>query len=329
MSRTRLRAGVVGAGFIGSVHARALAENPDVDLVAICARTTTRGEPLAARMGVAFAHSLEELLDRHQPDLVCICTGNTEHVEPSLQAIGAGAHVFVEKPIAFRVEDARRMVDAAESRNVSLGVNFNHRFAEPYRRALEFVRSDGFGSLAYIDMRFAGDLYPVLNDPYCMLIETQGHSFDLMRLFGGEIEEMSAYLSDPRGIGIYTSAAIAMSFKNGAVGSLLGSWDSSYDHPSAVTMEISGMQGRAFVDDVIDGVRLFRNDQEVYEEWRPGVFRSEHRDFWRTIDRHLEAFVSSILQGTEPPVSGGDGLRALELTYAAIRSFEGGRSVKA
>jgi predicted dehydrogenase len=205
---------------------------------------------------------------------------------------------------------------------VSLGVNFNHRFSEPYQRALSFRRSTEFGKLAYVDMKFAGDLYPVLNDPYCMLIETQGHSFDLMRLFAGEIEEVSAYLSDPRGLGAYTSAAIGVRFATGAVGTLLGSWDASYDQPSAVTMEISGTEGRAVVDNIVDGVRLFRHGRDGYEEWVPGVFRTDRRDFWRTIDIHLGEFVSSVLNGDEPPVSGRDGLRALELSYAAIRSFE-------
>ena len=327
MNSTRLRAGVVGAGFVGSIHARALADNPDVELVAICARTPTRAEPLARRLGVTFEISVRDLIARHEPDLVCICTGNDQHVGPSLEAIEGRAHLFVEKPMAFRVEEARRMVDAAAAAGVSLGVNFNHRFAEPYRRALEFVQSEGFGEPAYVDMKFAGDLYPVLNDPYCMLIETQGHSFDLMRLFGGEIGEVSAYLADPRGIGVYTSAAIAVRFANGAVGTLLGSWDSSYDHPSAVVMEISGTEGRAVVDNVVDGVRLFRHERDGYAEWHPGVFHSDHRDFWRTIDTHLAAFVSSILDGTEPPVTGRDGLRALELSYAAIRSFEEQRPV--
>ena len=221
------------------------------------------------------------------------------------------------------------MLETAVAQGRELGVNFNHRFSAPYQRALAFLREGGVGKAAYLHVKMAGDLYPILNDPYCMLIETQGHSFDLMRLFAGEIVEVSAYLSDPREIGVYTSAAIAVRFENKAVGSLIGSWDSSYAHPSAVTMEISGTKGRAAVDNVVDAVRLFRHDRTEYEEWRPGVFRSDLRDFWRTIESHLAAFVASILDGADPPVSGRDGLRALDLTFAAIRSFEEGRSVTA
>jgi predicted dehydrogenase len=323
-----MTAAVVGAGSVGEIHARALAAHPSVRLVAVCGRSHGRVDRLAGRYGARPAIGVDELLAGDPPDLVCVATGNTEHVEPALAAIDAGCHVFVEKPIAWRPEEARKMVAAADAKGVRLGVNFNHRFAEPYRRALAFVERGEIGSPAYLAMRFSGDLYPVLNDPYCMLIETQGHSFDTMRLFGGEIDEVSAFLSDPRRMGVYTSAAIAVRFEGGAVGTLLGSWDASYDQPQAVTFEVAGVEGRVQVDNIVDAVRLFRSGRDGYDEWRPGIFRTDRRDFWTTIDDHITAFVDAVLRDTDPPVTGDDGLRALELTYAAIRSFEEGRSVR-
>jgi predicted dehydrogenase len=323
-----LRAAVVGAGFVGSIHARALVEHPDVALVAVCGRTRPKTESLAEKHGVAFHLSVAELLEEQSPDIVCVCTGNDEHVEPTIAALKTGVHVFVEKPMAFRIEEAQRMVAAAEEAGVKLGVNFNHRFAEPYQRALRFVGDGSLGVPAYACLKFAGDLYPDLNDPYCMLIETQGHSFDLLRLFAGEIEEVSAYLADPRGIGVYTSAAISFRFLSGAVGVLLGSWDSSYSHPGSIVFELSGTDGRIEVENIVDAVRLYRHDRADYTEWRPGLFDSARRDFWRTIDAHLGAFVEAVRDDTDPPVTGADGLHALEATFAAIRSFEEGHPVK-
>jgi myo-inositol 2-dehydrogenase/D-chiro-inositol 1-dehydrogenase len=160
-----------------------------------------------------------------------------------------------------------------------------------------------------------------------MLKETQGHSFDLMRLFGGEITEVTAMLADPRGIGVWTSAAVSVRFASGSVGSLLGSWDSSYDHPAAQVFEYCGTRGRVVVENVIDAVRFFRHDDPVYGEWRPGLFDGERRDFWRTIDAHLAAFVDAVADGRPPPVSGRDGLRALELTLAAGRSAAEARPI--
>jgi predicted dehydrogenase len=322
-----LRAAVVGAGFVGSIHARALAEHPDVALVAVCGRTLPKTESLASRLGVPFHLSVDELLEQQEPDIVCVCTGNDQHLEPTVASLEAGAHVFVEKPMAFRLEDARKMAATAERTGRKLGVNFNHRFAEPYQRALRFTREGNLGIAAYGCMKFAGDLYPSLNDPYCMLIETQGHSFDLLRLFLGEIEEISAYLADPRAIGVYTSAAVSLRFASGAVGTLLGSWDSSYSHPGSITFEVSGTEGRIEVDNVVDSVRLFRHDGADFTEWRPGLFDASRRDFWRTIDAHLRAFVEAARDDRDPPVTAYDGVRALETTFAVIRSFEQGRPV--
>jgi myo-inositol 2-dehydrogenase / D-chiro-inositol 1-dehydrogenase len=292
----------------------------------VCGRTRPKTESLALRYGVPFYLSVEELLEAERPDIACVCTGNDQHVEPTIAALEGGAHVFVEKPMAFRLADAQLMAEAAERTGMKLGVDFNHRFAEPYQRALRFVRDRGLGTQAFACMKFAGDLYPSLNDPYCMLVETQGHSFDLLRLFGGEIEEVSAFLADPRDIGVFTSAAISLRYTSGAVGTLLGSWDSSYSHPRSVVFEMSGTEGRVEVENVVDSVRMFRRDRAEFTEWRPGLFEGR-RDFWRTIDVHLGAFIDAVRVGGDPPVSWVDGLRALEATFAAIASFEQGAPV--
>ena len=326
---TPLRAAVVGAGTVGSVHARALAAHPAAELVAVCGRTSPRAERLAAAYGVRAYLAVDEMMRTERPDVVCVCTGNKDHPAPTLAALAGGAHVFVEKPLAFSLDEARAMVEAARERGVKLGVNFNHRFSAPYRRALAFVGDESLGPPAYLTLKFAGSLYEELNDPYCQLIETQGHSFDLLRLFGGEITEVSAFLGDPRGIGVYTSAAVALRFESGAVGTLVGSWDSSYAHPEAQLFEYCAVGGRAVVENVVDAVRLFRHDREEYTEWRPGLFETAQRDFWHTIDTHLGAFLDAVAGGREPPVTGEDGLRALELTFAAVRSFEERRPVPA
>jgi predicted dehydrogenase len=323
-----LKAGVVGAGFVGSIHARALNTHPRVKLIGICGRTQPKTETLARAHGVPFFLSVEEMLSKGRPDAVFVCTGNKDHRGPSIEALGSGAHVFVEKPMAFTLEDARAMVTTAERTGLRLGVNFNHRFSAPFQKALAWAEEGHLGRISYLNMKFAGDLYQDLNDPYCQLIETQGHSFDLLRLFGGEIDDVFAFLADPRGIDVFTSAAVSMRFRTGAIGSLLGSWDSSYAHPGAQSLEVSGTEGRLQVENVVDAVRLFRHGSAEYQEWRPGLFDSRRRDFWQTIDVHVQAFVDAVLADKPPPVTGNDGLRALELTFAAIRSFEEGKAVK-
>jgi predicted dehydrogenase len=322
-----IRAAVIGAGFVGSIHARALAAHPDVELVGVCARTPERAERLAGIHRVPVFLGVSELLGGAAPDLVCVATGNTDHAEPAIAALRAGVHVLCEKPLAFSLEQADAIVGAADESGAVLGVNFNHRFSEPFRRAIEFVRGAELGPAAYVAVRFAGDLYKELSDPWCMLKETQGHSFDLLRLFGGEIAEVTAMMSDPRQLGVWTSAAVSVRFQTGAIGNVLGTWDGSYAHPHAQVFEYRATGGGVVVDNVVDAVRLFRHDEPEYREWRPGLFDAERRDFWRTIDAHIAAFVDAVRDGKPAPVSGRDGRRALELALAAGRSFQEGRAV--
>jgi myo-inositol 2-dehydrogenase/D-chiro-inositol 1-dehydrogenase len=322
-----LRAAVIGAGHVGAIHARALTTHPEVRLVGVCGRTAPKTEALARKHGVQFFLSMKEMLTKTKPDIVCVCTGNKDHLAPALEAIESGAHVFVEKPIAFTVKDARTMIATAENAGVRLGVDFNHRYSGPYQVAQKWFGEGALGRICYLDMKFAGDLYHDLNDSYCQLIETQGHSFDLLRLFGGEIVEIFAFLTDPRAIGSFTSAAVTARFDNGAVGSLLGSWDSSYRHPAAQMLEVSGTEGRLQVENVVDAARLFRHEAGEYSVWKPPLFDTDRRDFWHTIDAHLHAFVDALLRDRPPPVGGHDGLRALEVTFAAIRSFEQRRPI--
>jgi predicted dehydrogenase len=323
-----LRAAVIGAGPIGAVHGRALSEAPGVTLVGVCARTTASADRLAARFGVPGYDRISRMLSQTKPEIVCVATGNQDHQEPTLKALRAGAHVFCEKPLAFDLDQAHRMVATADDVGRSLAVNFNHRFSEPYRRALEFMAEHQLGAHAYTDVKFAGSLYKELNHRDCMMIETQGHSLDLLRLFGGEVGAVSAFMHDPRGIGVRTSAALTLAFVSGAVGSLVGSWDSSYDHPHAQVLEHCCTDGHVVVDNIIDSVRLYRHGGQQAEEWRPGLFEGRERDFTRTIDAHIHAFAEAVAEGRKPPVTGHDGLRALELTFAAIRSHDERRTME-
>ena len=82
------------------------------------------------------------------------------------------------------------------------------------------------------------------------------------------------------------------------------------------------------VDNIVDRVDLYTADSDDYARWTPNLFDSAARDFWSTIDVHINAFVDALVDEREPPVTGRDGARALRLTYAAITSFESGAPVR-
>ena len=106
-----MRVGVVGAGFIGRLHALNLKADPRVDLVGVADTVPAAAQRLAGEVGTKALPGLAALLDA---GVVYVTTPNTHHVEPVLAALAHGAHVFSEKPMATSLDGALRIRRAAE-----------------------------------------------------------------------------------------------------------------------------------------------------------------------------------------------------------------------
>ncbi|MET0189758.1 MAG: Gfo/Idh/MocA family oxidoreductase [Pseudonocardia sediminis] len=155
-----VRAGIIGAGFIGTVHAHAVrAAGGQVTRVA--ASTPDRGAQAASRLGArAAAGSGEELIDADDVDVVHICTPNSTHVPLARRALAAGKPVVCEKPLATSLLDARVLAEEAAGHVAT--VPFVYRFYPAVREARARVADGGAGPLillhgAYLQDWQAGD----------------------------------------------------------------------------------------------------------------------------------------------------------------------------
>lgn len=108
-----LRVAVLGAGFMGSTHARAYAAMPDVEVPVIFAPSPSRGEPLAAEIGSRWSDDLAAILADPAIDAVDVCLPTLEHRATTEAALASGKHVILEKPIALSLEDADALVRLA------------------------------------------------------------------------------------------------------------------------------------------------------------------------------------------------------------------------
>jgi len=111
------------------------------------------------------------------------------------------------------------------------------------------------------------------------------------------------------------------------VGTLLGSYDSSYAYEDSQLIEINGTAGRVVIHDTVRELIVSRAGDEVESRWRAGYFNDEARDFHGTFDRHVDALLAALRAGEQPPVHARFGRRAVALAEAAIRSFESGTRV--
>ena len=324
MSQSRIKVALIGAGGWGRQHARIFAERPDVDFCAIAGRTPEKTKARATQYGVRAYLDIGEMLDKERPDLVSLCLPNQGHFDATLQVIQAGYPLLVEKPLVFDLQEADTLLAEAAQRNLFFAINFNHRYARPLQMAKEAIATGRIGEISFASWRFGGE--GSSSHPHANLIETQCHAFDQLEWLCGPLDSIMAQMTDKTGQG-YRTLVLALHFANGAVGSLLGSYDSSYAYADTHRLEINGSQGRLLIDDTVRRYSFQAVGNETAEVWQAGYFNDRDREFHRTFDRHIDVLLGAFRRGEPPPIHAQAGRRALALAYSAIHSFETGQRV--
>lgn len=317
----KIKVALVGAGWWGREHARVFSQHPDVELCAVAGRTEERVRRRAEEFGLRAYTDIAAMLEREKPDFVSLSLSNQQHFDATLQVIQAGIPLLVEKPLVFDLDEADRLLQEAERRGLFFAINFNHRYAAPARMAATAIAEARLGEIVFATWRFGGE--GSSDHPHANLIETQCHGFDLLEFLCGPIASISAEMTDKTGGGFRT-LVLALRFASGAVGSLIGTYDSSYAYPGTHTMEINGTAGRILIEDTVRQFQFQKTGSEVAEVWSAGYFNDRDREFHRTFDAHLAALIQAFRTGNPPPVHALAGRRALALAHAAIDSFEKG-----
>ena len=317
---TPIRAAIIGAGGVASSqHAPALARLSDVRIVAVCDVDEARAKGLAERYGATAYSDYERMLKEVRPDIVHVCTPEALHYEPVIASLEAGAHVMCEKVMAESLSKAREMVTKALKLGRFLAVDYNYRFMPAFRRLKEMITAGELGRIALIN---------VYAHSYCV-----HHAIDLIRFLGGEIVEVAAMHTRwdrpegalPRPVGdlVYCptrNEGLVLRLDNGAVATIAGSLYMNLSE-TMLQLECVGDKGRVLIDQIqikdISGRLRFFPEGKV----EPLVTSEERaKGFGLAFERSIEAFVQSIREGRAPSPSGIDGLRAVEVEEAVVRS---------
>jgi len=227
-----VRAAIIGAGWIAEEHAAVLRRLDGVELAAVCDLDLERARSLAG--GAPVYADWRELLDAESPDCVFVCTPPLHHREPAVEALRRGVHVYLEKPIARGLDDARAIVEAAEESTAVCAVGYQWRAVEVLDELQEAVDGQELGLLIGIGTG------PTRSRPWFLnrtegggnLLERASHGIDLERAVAGEVVEVQALAgsiplaqsADGERGDIEDAAAIVLRFANGAVGSSTIAW---------------------------------------------------------------------------------------------------------
>ena len=154
-----VRLGIVGAGIWGAMHARAYAQNPMAELVAVCDLDVGRARLLAEKYAIPKVFtSVDEMLEEGL-DGISVATPDHAHTAVVLKAAARGVHILVEKPLATTVEECAAMITAAKQAGVFLMVDWHNRWNPPYYYAWQAIRNGELGDVSYIYYRLSDTIY--------------------------------------------------------------------------------------------------------------------------------------------------------------------------
>jgi predicted dehydrogenase len=143
-----IKAGIVGAGFIGPAHAEALRRLPGIEVAALAESSEELAQSKAAELGIPKAYGdYRRLLEDKEIEVVHICTPNSLHYPQAREALEAGKHVVCEKPLSMTVKEARDLVKLADSSGLVCAVDFNIRYYPLMAHVRAMIRSGELGEI--------------------------------------------------------------------------------------------------------------------------------------------------------------------------------------
>jgi len=329
--------GIIGTGIMGKAGAKILQLLDDVEVVALADLSEKNLNEAAAELGVEATYTrYQDMLEGEELDAVYVATPDQYHRDPCIDAMEAGCHVVVEKPMATKQEDAEAICQVAERTGKKFQVDFNHRWLSPYHKIKAMIDD---GQLGEPVIGYARKNNPILV-PTSMLASwakdsspawfMSSHDIDLMVWWFGAkpVEVYSRGIKrvlKARGMDTYDGIQSLVTFDGGQFATFEAAWiypNTSPYMPDSF-MEVIGTAGTTHIDrqaEAIDAIlgekftcpRTFLN-YKVFDQW-VGAMPSSMR-----------SFVTACMDDTDTIVNAREGLKSTAILDAIHRSLASGK----
>ncbi|MEM3520219.1 MAG: Gfo/Idh/MocA family oxidoreductase [Thermoproteota archaeon] len=341
--KKKVNVGIIGCGIIAPSHVSGYLKSGMANVVALCDKKTEKAKALAERFnlsGVKIYSDYEQLLQDPEIDAVSICTPHYLHAEMTTKAAEYKKHVLCEKPMAISLKQADEMIRACKKNGVKLEIVFQYRFTPDTRKIKEEFENGKFGipiygeavvkwyredsSYYYADETARSWRGKWSTEGGGALINQSIHTIDLLQWIMGPVDYLYAiYDTRTHNIEVEDLAVAALKFKNGALGTILGSvalrpqenWLGIYGSKKSVIvgsdLKIVKQWEEEGKSKVIDEVK------EKEETLTPSVGH----------DGVIEDFLRSIVEDKTPYVTGEEGRKALEIVLAIYKAHKTGSKV--
>src|SRR5258706_11973505 len=321
----QVKVACLGMGWWSDVLADAIKRSGKLTIAACYSRSQDKREAFARKYGCRAARSYEEILGDRGIEAIINTTPNSVHLETTEAAARAGKHVFLDKPIANTVEDARALTAACRRAKVVLALGYQRRRESHFRWMKEHLGS--FGKLVNAEANISRDRlgkidltswrYTAEGMPGGVMLQIGIHYTDVLEYLLGPVKAVSGRFvrlvlpGDNPDV-----ASLVLEHENGALSTLNASYASASEY---YLMNIYGKEATAFYD-MNDGLRLLKRSTG-----KPEKISVKAND---PIVEELEEFAAAARGECEPEMDGERSTRSLAGIPAGIKSAKEGRRVE-
>lgn len=322
----------VGLGWWSDMLAGAAQASGKIEIAAGLSRSPEKRSAFAAKFGGAAKESFEDVLDDPEIGAVVLTTPNSLHAVQCIEAARAGKHVFIEKPMALTVADCQRMLAETGKAGVILAIGQNKRRMPAFRKVAEMVANGDVGTVILIEANsssaFGLSATPEQwrwfrsESPGGPLTSHTVHHADLFNHLLGTPARISAFTRKICGSMEADDVMTAcLEFGSGALGYLGGSMMS----PARKYFSLLGTEGLIFVDEDTGTLSYKRKGEASFQVIDATDPKIQTRI---SLEEELDEFAACIEQGKPPEVGGREGMEAVAVLEAIVRSADSGKAVE-
>lgn len=323
---TKVKVGILGAGYAASLHADILNQDERVEIVGVADLFQDKAEELAKSINgsVKAVQELDDLLNLGV-DTVYVTTPNTLHVPPVLKCLENNVNVFCEKPMATTEEDARKIFEASKKSKATYNLGMSRRFANAHKKIKSLIDEERLSpKLVQVKLNRGELLNPAwtadAEKTGGFLYETTIHQLDLLTHFLGPIKTLRCEATQNISDCEYDNFAILFTFESGAIATFVSSAHSGWSFPFE-TIEMYGDYSTV-------------RTQEIENcSFSPGLGKQIESEDYTQIPFNVKGgyveedrlFIDALINGDEPPVTAEE---AYKLTFLITKIYESAKTGK-
>lgn len=313
--KRKIGVAVIGAGFWGKNHARVFSELEETELLAVCDINFERAKTVAKQFGVKAYRETGKMLKREDVEAVSVCTWSTSLAKEAMKALKAGKHVLIEKPMASNTKQAEALIKTAEKEELHLLVGFLMRFIPGLQYIKRAVEEKRIGELVCATAKRVSE-WPERIGDIGVVKDLAIHDIDVARyLFGGNPITVYAKTGNMKHKLFEDYAHIMLTFEGGKNAFIEANWLTPY---KTRVLVVTGSEAIMKLDYITQELTI----EDAKETVQPRIPWQE------PLKLELQHFANCILGREKPLITGFDGLQALKIAEAALKSSKTGGLVK-